>query len=122
MARDLHFDVEIEVMPIVRDDDGLALSSRNDYLSAGQRRDAVALSRALSGARSAVENGERDAVRLREGIENRLKAVPECRIDYVEIVDAGNLEPLERIQGRALIAAAIYIGPTRLIDNVTVDI
>jgi len=122
MARDLHFDVEIEVMPIVRDGDGLALSSRNDYLSPGQRRDALALSRSLFDARSAVENGERDATRLREGIENRLKAVPECRIDYVEIVNAENLEPLERIQGRVLIAAAIYIGPTRLIDNVTVDV
>ncbi len=123
MVKDLNFDVRIVACPIVREDDGLALSSRNTYLDSRQRQDATVLSRALFEARAAIEAGQRRAAAIRELVRNRIAAVADARIDYVEVVDADDLTPLEKLQGRIMIAVAVRIGKPRLIDNIqmTVD-
>jgi pantoate--beta-alanine ligase len=117
LVRDLNLDVEIKVMPIVRDADGLALSSRNTYLSPEERRASLALPRSLQAAARLLERGERKAEKVKEQIEKIISSEPNLRIDYVEIVDPEELRPLEEIRGAALIAAAVFCGQTRLIDN-----
>lgn len=118
MARDLDLDVEIVTCPIVREPDGLALSSRNAYLGPAERRAALALSTGLRWAERAVTAGERDAARLVAGIRAVLEAEPLARIDYVEAVDPETLEPVADVRGEVLVALAVFIGSTRLIDNV----
>jgi pantoate--beta-alanine ligase len=120
MARDLDLGVEIVVCPIVRDADGLALSSRNRYLSAAQRVEALKLSRALFAARDAVAGGQADAEAIRRQIRDALADVQEGRTDYVAVVDPQTLEDVDRVGGEVLIAAALFVGTTRLIDNVLV--
>jgi len=117
MAEDLDVGVDIRVMPIVRDPDGLALSSRNSYLSAEERRAALVLFRSLEEARRMYENGERAASQIRERLLRLIAAEPLARIDYVDIVDPGSLDPVEKVKGEALVALAVYVGKTRLIDN-----
>jgi pantoate--beta-alanine ligase len=117
MATDLFLPVEIEGHPIAREADGLALSSRNAYLSDVERARALSLSRGLSAAWRAFEAGERSAAALRAAAHD-LVAPAADSIDYVEVVDAGDLSPLERVERRALVAVACRIGKTRLIDNV----
>jgi pantoate--beta-alanine ligase len=117
MARDLDLDVEIVTCPIVREPDGLAMSSRNAYLGPEERRAALALSTGLRWAERAVAAGERDAARLVAGIRAVLEAEPLARIDYVEAVDPETLEPVAEVRGEVLVALAVFIGPTRLIDN-----
>ncbi len=121
MVRDLLLPIEIRVCPIVREPDGLALSSRNVYLSPAQREQARSLSAALFAAREAVAAGQRDADSLRVMIRDRIAGAGPCTIDYVDVVDAERLEPLTTLRGRCLIAVAVRIGGTRLIDNVLVD-
>ncbi|RDI95949.1 pantoate--beta-alanine ligase [Meiothermus sp. QL-1] len=121
MVRDLNFDLEIVVCPTVREPDGLALSSRNVYLSPAERQAATVLSRALFWARDQVQAGERRAAVLLEGMRRMIEAEPLCRIEYLEIVDAESLEPLDRLSGSVLIALAAYFGKTRLIDNVLLE-
>ncbi|RIH88915.1 Pantothenate synthetase [Calidithermus terrae] len=121
MVRDLDFDLEIVVCPTVRESDGLALSSRNVYLSPQERQAATVLSRALLWARDRVLEGEREAAVLLEGMRQMLEAEPLCRPEYLEVVDAENLEPLARLRGDVLIALAAYFGRTRLIDNVVLE-
>jgi pantoate--beta-alanine ligase len=116
MARDLAFGVEVVGMPIVREPDGLALSSRNAYLSPDERARALALSRALFAARDAVRRGERDAEALRRGARERLAAAG-ARVDYVEIVDPVSLAPVARAAPGSVMLAAAFFGSTRLIDN-----
>jgi pantoate--beta-alanine ligase len=118
MAADLDLDVEIVTCPIVREPDGLALSSRNAYLGPDERKAALVLSRSLRAAEKAVADGERDAGRLVAGIRAVIAAEPLARIDYVEAVDPETLEPVAGIRGDVLVALAVFIGPTRLIDNV----
>jgi len=118
MVRDLDFDLEVVILPTVRDADGLALSSRNRYLSPSDRGQALALSRALGEIGRAFAAGERSAAALRQRGESILAAFPRVRLDYLEIVDDESLEPLERIEGPALVAVAAFVGTTRLIDNV----
>ncbi len=113
MALDLDFDVEVVGMPIVREPDGLAMSSRNAYLSAEQRGEALSLSRGLAAAANAFGAGERDAGRLVETARRLIGG----RIDYVEMVDAETLQPVATVTGPAVIAAAAFYGTTRLIDN-----
>lgn len=120
MARDLDLDVRVDVRPIVRDPDGLALSSRNAYLSPEERRAALVLTRGLKEAKISVKRGERRASAILARIRSRIAAEPLARLDYAEVVDPEDLEPLEVIRGRALIALAVTIARTRLIDNVTV--
>jgi pantoate--beta-alanine ligase len=117
MVEDLNADVEIRAMPIIRDPDGLAMSSRNSYLSAEERRAALVLSRSLGQARRMFEKGERAAGPIRERLLRTIASEPLARIDYAEVVDPSSLEPVERIDGAALVALAVYFGKTRLIDN-----
>jgi pantoate--beta-alanine ligase len=122
MVADLNVPVEVRVGPTVRDADGLALSSRNAYLDAEQRRGAVALSAALEMGRTLVEGGERDAGRVREVMEWRIGEAPGAVLDYAAVVDADSLRPLDRLHGQVMLAVAVRFGATRLIDNVLVDV
>ncbi len=116
MVRDLFMDVEIAGMPIVRDADGLALSSRNAYLSAADRPRALSLSRALLEARDAAARGARDAEALRARARERIAAAG-VRVDYVEIVDPRTLAPVARAEAGSRMLVAAFVGATRLIDN-----
>lgn len=122
MVRDLNMDTTIEVLPTVRDADGLALSSRNTYLDSEQRKVALVLSASLKRALEMVEKGEKDAAVISRGIREQILSQPLARIDYVEIVDIDTLLPLKKITHRALIALAVFIGKVRLIDNVIVEV
>jgi pantoate--beta-alanine ligase len=117
MVADLRFATEIVVCPIVRDPDGLALSSRNLYLTPAQRTQALALSRAIRKVESLAASGERRATNLIEAAQQTLAAEPEIRIDYIELVNWSTLEPVEIAAPGTLFAIAAYVGPTRLIDN-----
>lgn len=118
MVRDLNFPVEIVSCPIVRDTDGLAMSSRNAYLSADERRRALVLFRTLQDVEKAFRAGERNARTIAECGRNVIAQEPDVRLDYFEIVDPEMLDPVERITGTTLVAIAAYVGSTRLIDNV----
>jgi pantoate--beta-alanine ligase len=119
MVRDLAFNTEIVVLPIVRDASGLAMSSRNNYLDDEQRRAASVLNRALSDAREAYEEGEHNATRLIELVRATIEKEPLARIDYVSVNDAENLAKLDKIEEHtAVVSVAVFIGSTRLIDNV----
>jgi len=122
MAVDLDLDVEIVTCPLVREPDGLALSSRNAYLSPEERRAAPVLSRSLRWAERAVAAGERDAAKVVAGIRSAIEAEPLARVDYVEAVDPVNLHPVAEIRGDVLIALAVFVGSTRLIDNVRIAV
>ena len=117
MARDLDVPVEIVGMPIVREADGLAMSSRNAYLTPEQRAAAPVLSRALAQADRMVSDGVRDANEIRRCVEATIAGEPLASIDYVSVADASTLDELERIEGPALLSLAVRFGPTRLIDN-----
>ena len=118
MVRDLDMDVEIVVCPIVREADGLAMSSRNAYLNGAQRQQALVLSRSLQQVKSAVGAGERDAEKLAAIGTGTITAEPGVRLDYFAIVDPNTLEPLRDVSRGALVAVAAWVGPTRLIDNI----
>lgn len=118
MVRDLDMPVEMIIAPTVRESDGLALSSRNAYLSAAERRQALVLSRTLHGIEQLAGAGERDAARLRAAGLQVLAAEPAARLDYLEVVHPETLEPVASIADGALVAVAAYLGSTRLIDNV----
>ena len=105
----------------MREDDGLAVSSRNKYLSAEQRKDAAQIFQSLSRCREMIEVGEKDASAIRAEMCGILGRVPAMEIEYVSIVDAGTLEEIERIGGRVLVAVAVRLGTARLIDNILVD-
>ena len=117
MTRDLDFPVEIVVCPTVREADGLAMSSRNTYLDAAQRQAATVLYRALSAARAAFEQGERDGGRLRQVMLDVLSSEPLARPQYVSCADPDTLQELEGPVMQALFSMAVYVGKTRLIDN-----
>ncbi|HBP37799.1 MAG TPA: pantoate--beta-alanine ligase [Clostridiales bacterium] len=119
MTSDLNFPVKIIGCPIVREADGLALSSRNTYLSPAERQAARVVPRAIGQARQALLAGERDADAIRRIMADEVAGEPLARADYLEIADSRNLQPVSRIAGSVLVAAAVYIGRTRLIDNLT---
>ncbi|MCS6918754.1 MAG: pantoate--beta-alanine ligase [Fimbriimonadales bacterium] len=121
LVRDMNLPIEIVPCPIVRERDGLAMSSRNVYLTPAERAAATVLYQSLQWAQAQVASGERDASRLREGIAQRIAAEPLARIDYVEVVDAETLQPVERIERPTLIALAAFFGKARLIDNCVVE-
>ena len=119
MVRDLAFDAEVVVLPIVREESGMALSSRNAYLDDRERRAAVVLNGALLRARAAFDDGERNAARLIDLVRSTIEPEPLARIDYVSLNDAETLEKLDKIdQNPALLSLAVFIGRTRLIDNI----
>jgi len=118
MVRDLNFEVEIIPCPIVREKDGLAISSRNIYLNDSERQDALVLSRSLFEAEEMIKKGEKDAVFIKEMIINNIKAEQSVAIDYVKVVNSMTLLDIDKIEGDFLIALAVKIGKTRLIDNI----
>ena len=121
MVRDLNMPLTIVGCPIIREEDGLAKSSRNTYLSAEERKAALCLSRGLNKGKAAVEAGETDAEKVKAIITAEIEAEPLSRIDYVEIVDWNNLEPVSSTEGSILAAVAVYTGKTRLIDNFIIE-
>jgi pantoate--beta-alanine ligase len=117
MVHDLNMDVELIVCPIVRERDGLAMSSRNAYLTPEQRKHALVLNRALMRVQAMADRGEKNAAMLREAGKQVIAEEPGARLDYFEIVDANTLDSVEDISKGALVAVAAYVGTTRLIDN-----
>ncbi|HSQ89329.1 pantoate--beta-alanine ligase [Romboutsia sp.] len=122
MVRDLSFDVEIIGCPIVREEDGLAKSSRNAYLSNEEREVATILNKSLMKARKLIEGGERSSKLIINSIIQTINSEPMARVDYVNVVDSLSIEPVENIESSVLIAIAVYIGKTRLIDNFTYEL
>jgi pantoate--beta-alanine ligase len=117
MTRDLNFPIEIVVCPIVREPDGLAMSSRNVYLDPDQRKAATVLSRSLRAAKEAYEDGVRDAETLRQIMRDVLASEPLAQVQYVSCADYDTMEELETVTGKALLSMAVFMGKTRLIDN-----
>jgi pantoate--beta-alanine ligase len=121
MVRDLNLPVSIEVCPIVREPDGLALSSRNSYLTADERKSALVLHRSLLRVQQEFANGERNLAKLVESGKQEFARNPEVRLDYLEIVDPDSLETATKITQSVLVAVAAFVGKTRLIDNITLQ-
>lgn len=121
LVRDLFIPVEILVVPIVREQDGLAMSSRNTYLSAEERHQALALYKGLQAAKKRVESGEVNSNIIIDEIRSNWRQQSKLQEDYIAIVDLENLEPLTQINQSALIAVAAYVGTTRLIDNIIIN-
>jgi pantoate--beta-alanine ligase len=121
MAEDLNLDTKIEVLPTIREPDGLAISSRNTYLSPEERRSATVLFRSLEEARRMFSLGEREAGPIREQMLRMIGNETSARIDYVEIVDIRTLETVDKIEGNVLVALAVFFGSTRLIDNIILE-
>jgi len=117
MVRDLNFPIEIIGVPTVREADGLALSSRNQYLNSEERAEATVLYRAMTRVKKLAERGEHSVTKLMDAAKDVISPAKRARVDYITIVDAENLEPLEKLRPNALIALAVFIGKTRLIDN-----
>ncbi len=117
MVRDLNMNISIIGCPIIREDDGLAKSSRNTYLNTEERQAALILHKALTQGEELVKSGETDASKVKQAITDIINTEPLAKIDYVEIVDASELQAVETINGEILCAIAVYIGKTRLIDN-----
>ena len=118
MVQDLNVEVAVRVCPIIREPDGLALSSRNRYLDVEQRRRAVVLSQAIKEASERIVAGERDGGTVRRLLAERIEATPGAVLDYAAVVAADTLQPFDRLQGQVLLALAVKFGNTRLIDNV----
>ena len=121
MVRDLNLEVEIVPHPTVREPDGLAMSSRNVYLRPEERESARSLFRALELARRRVAEGEREAARLKKELEEFISRHPYTRIDYIEFRDPETLEEKSRLEGRTLLALAVFVGKARLIDNIVLE-
>ena len=121
MARDLNLDSEIAVCPIVREPDGLALSSRNVYLNPEERSAATVLYRALEAVRQELEAGDRDALHLEATLRRKLDSEPLAAVDYAEVVDEETFEPVARVNRACYVLLAVFIGKTRLIDNLYVE-
>jgi pantoate--beta-alanine ligase len=117
MVRDLNFAIEIIGVPTVREADGLALSSRNQYLNSDERAEATVLYRAMNRVKELVERGEHSVSKLIDVAREVVSQAKRARIDYITVVNVENLEPLENLRPNALIALAVFIGKTRLIDN-----
>ncbi|MFZ5986209.1 MAG: pantoate--beta-alanine ligase [Bacillota bacterium] len=122
MVRDLNMNLEIVTCPIVRESDGLAMSSRNVYLSEDDRKSAVILSKSLFGAEELVRDGERKKDNVVKFIKSMIETENRAQIDYVEVINADTLEEIEILDGRVLIALAVKFGSTRLIDNVVLEV
>lgn len=121
MVEDLNFPVEIKMMPIVREPDGLAMSSRNTYLKEEERKQAIALYRALKRGEELFKKGERDAAIIRREMERVFSEYPLVKVQYIEVVDANTLEPVLKLKGKILIAVAAFVGKARLIDNIILE-
>ena len=120
MVRDLNMDIEIVGCPIVREEDGLAKSSRNTYLSPEERKAALILSKTVALGKELAKT-EKDANKVVEAMKKNIETEPMAKIDYVEAVDALSMEPVEKLEGTCMLAMAVYIGKTRLIDNTLIN-
>ena len=118
MVRDLNFTIDIVGVPTVREEDGLACSSRNQYLNREERAQASVLRKALLIGRELAQKGENSAAQIIKAIREIIDKTPLARIDYIDLVDAENLQPIEAVQPNALLALAVFFGHTRLIDNI----
>ena len=121
MVRDLNIPVQIVVCPIVRENDGLALSSRNAYLNPDERKMALVLHASLQRAQKVFEDGERDATKIAAEAKKAFVWQPAVKLDYLEIVDPDTLEPITNVKNRSLVAVAAFVGSTRLIDNILLE-
>ena len=121
-VKDLNIDIEIIGCPIIREEDGLAKSSRNTYLSKKERQAALILSQSLNLAKDAINSGEGNSSVVIDIISNSIKKEPLAKIDYIEVVDSLSMKPVKTIEKSVLVAIAVYIGKTRLIDNFTFNI
>lgn len=122
MVDDLDLDVDVKVLPVVREKDGLAMSSRNVYLSTDERKEAAVLYQALRKAEELIRQGETETAKVIRAMEEMIKAKHNARIDYIAVVDPKNLKDAKTISGEALVALAVFIGKTRLIDNIIVSV
>jgi pantoate--beta-alanine ligase len=122
LVRDLHLPVEIEALATVREEDGLALSSRNAYLSPEDRQAATVLFRALKAARDAIESGERSAKAVRAILRNELASESRLIVDYADVVDGRTFQSIEYLRGHIVVPVAGHLGSTRLLDNLQIDI
>ena len=122
MVRDLNFGIEIVGCPIIREEDGLAKSSRNTYLSKEERQAALILSKSIFMGKKLVEDGERDSAKVIKAMTDMINTEPLAKIDYVDVVDFSTIEKTDVIKGETLVAIAVYIGKTRLIDNFIVNV
>ena len=122
MVSDLNMDIEVKMMPIVREKDGLAMSSRNMYLNDAERRDASIIHQSLKNAEMLIKNGERDAGKIIKAVEDMIKAKQSARIEYVKLIDAKELKDVKVITGETALAVAAFFGNTRLIDNTTITV
>ncbi len=122
LVLDLNLPVEVVGRPIVREADGLAMSSRNTYLSPEERRSALCLFQALTAARQAAASGETDAAKILAGVTNLISSTPHTRLDYAAVVDPDTLQEVNPIQGSARLALAAWVGNTRLIDNMLLEV
>lgn len=122
MVKDLNMPLVIKVMPIIRECDGLAMSSRNIYLSQAKRKEALVLYNSLKLAKQLIDQGQKNASKITQAIKSLIRRMKSAKIDYVSIVDAENLMPKKKIKGKVLIALAVFIGKTRLIDNLVLDV
>lgn len=122
MVRDLNMNIEIVPCPIIREEDGLAKSSRNTYLNAEERAAALILNKSLTKAKAALNDGEKNVAAIISLIADTLKSEALAKIDYIEIVDSSSLEKVDNVKSSILVAIAVYIGKTRLIDNFTFNI
>ena len=122
MVRDLNYPVSIVRMPIIREADGLALSSRNVYLDGEQRQQALALKKALDQAKKDIKSGVREVELIKQNMERIIRHSPQANIDYISINDAQDLKVLQKAEGPILIALAVKFGPTRLIDNCFLEV
>ncbi|MDO8536579.1 MAG: pantoate--beta-alanine ligase [Candidatus Omnitrophota bacterium] len=122
MASDLNIDTEVKIMPIVREKDGLAMSSRNMYLGDAERKDAVVLYQSLKNAEALVKNGERDPKKIIKAAEDMIRSRQSARIEYVKMVDTKGLKDVKVLSGEVALAVAVFFGNTRLIDNTTITV
>ena len=121
MTRDLSIGTEIVGCPIIREEDGLAKSSRNTYLNPNERKAALVISRSLNEGRKIIESGEIDLNKVIVKVKSLIEKEPLAKIDYVKAVNADSIKPIDKADGRILVAAAVYIGKTRLIDNFIIE-
>ncbi|MCQ9204918.1 MAG: pantoate--beta-alanine ligase [Omnitrophica bacterium] len=122
IVRDLNFPIKIEILPTVRENDGLAISSRNSCLSLRQRRSSSCLYRALSLAKKTIKGGERNSKNILDKMRQEIKNNDLTKIDYIKILDAYSLKELTTLRGKVVVALAVYIGRTRLIDNIILNV
>ena len=121
MVKDLSVDITIHGCPIIREQDGLAKSSRNTYLNEEERQAALILSKSLALGKQMIAEGEKDAATIKKAITDKIETEPLAKIDYVDVVDFATITPIDQIAGETLVAIAVYIGKTRLIDNFIVE-